>query len=81
MQKFSTKVDCFVANGTYTPKKNGRINKYNLYVANLFNNYSAPKQENINKLIDYAKKNYKFDSVEITNKNCCSWLTFTNLAV
>ena len=80
MQNFSKKVDCFVANGLYTPKKNGIINEYRLYVANLFNIYSAPKQENLDKLIDYAKKNFKFGSVKIYNKICCSWLIFTNLA-
>ena len=80
MQNFSKKVDCFVANGLYTSKKNGIINEYRLYVANLFNSYSAPKQENLDKLIDYAKKNFKFDSVKIDNKNYCSWLMFTNLA-
>lgn len=81
MQKFSTKVDCFVANGTHTPERNGRISVYNLHVNNFSNKYIAPKQENLNKLIDYAKKNFKFDSVKITKKFYCSWLSFINLKV
>jgi hypothetical protein len=80
MQKFSTKVDCYVANGTHTPERNGRISEYNLYVNDLLNEYIAPKQKNLDKLINYAKK-FKFDSVKITNKKYCSWLTFTNLVV
>ena len=81
MQEFSKKVNCFVANGRYTPKKNGKINKYALYVVNLFNSFTSPIQENIDKLVDYAKKNFKFDSVEITNGDQCCWLTFINLVV
>ena len=81
MQSFSKKVNCFVANGRYTPQKNGKINEYTLYVVNLFNNFSSPTQEDIDKLVDYAKKNFKFDSVEITNGVRCYWLTFTNLVV
>ena len=33
MQNFSKKVHCFVANGLYTPKKNGIINEYKSMIA------------------------------------------------
>lgn len=81
MQRFSKKVNCFVANGRYTPQKNGKVNEYALYVVNLLNSFASPTQENIDKLVDYAKKNFKFDSVEINNGYRCYWLTFINLVV
>ena len=81
MQRFSKKVNCFVANGRYTPQKNGKVNEYALHVVNLLNSFTSPTQENIDKLVDYAKKNFKFDSVEINNGYRCYWLTFINLVV
>lgn len=44
LQKESKKHNCFVANGTYTPPKNGKIETYILYVKDLFS-YLPPRKK------------------------------------
>jgi len=78
LQKESEKLGCFVANGTYTPPKNGKIETYNLYVKDLFS-YLPPRKRSIEKLIDFAKKRFSFDSVSVKEKGQTTLITFNNL--
>jgi hypothetical protein len=82
LQKVSYKeCNCYVANGRYTPQENGKIKEYVIYVTNWFPNDRAPSKDSINKLVTFASKEFKFDSVAIKEKTSITALVFSNLVV
>lgn len=82
LQKVSYKeCNCYVANGMYTTPKNGKIKEYVIYVTDWLFNYRAPSKDSINKLVTFASKEFKFDTVAIKEKTCITALVFSNLVV
>ena len=74
--------NCYVANGRYTPQKNGKIKEYVIYVTDWFSPYyRAPSKDSINKLIAFASKEFKFDTVVVKEKLLITALVFSNLVV
>jgi len=82
LQKVSYKeCNCYVENGRYTPQKNGKIEEYVIYVTDWIFNNKAPSKDSINKLVSFASKEFKFDSVAIKEKTYITALVFSNLVV
>jgi hypothetical protein len=82
LQKVSYKeCNCYVANGRYTPQENGKIKEYVIYVTDWCSNYRAPSKDSINKLVSFASKEFKFDTVAIKEKTYITALVFSNLVV
>jgi hypothetical protein len=82
LQKASYKeCNCYVANGVYTPPKNGKIEKYIVYITGWTSNYRAPSKGSINKLIAFANKEFEFDSVIAKEKGHITALVFSGLVV
>jgi len=67
--------------GDILRKKNGKIEEYVIYVTDWIFNNKAPSKDSINKLVSFASKEFKFDTVAIKEKTYITALVFSNLVV
>jgi len=82
LQKVSYKeCNCYVENGMYTPPKNGKIEKYIIYITDWTSNHKTPSKDSINKLIAFANKEFEFDSVVVEERAYITVLVFSGLVV